>query len=523
MGQISSYLDYVESLLDPVAFKDFINKSRYVLSIREEVADKFGGLNLPNRKKVVPEGLCMAPWVVNWIRERWRWEEPVYHRLNYEEFIEWAHRVWEAIVINRKVKKEKPGVRESIQTEWLCYTGIPPAFLIRPDLGWKSAFLFPSRVTLAWFHVNFWVCEFDWGQAVHYVDGMPVSHWAMAMNGELVSNMTEEERKEFRREYVFAPRDFTYLFYLKDPVTGIRIFEIPRKTPFDFTSWLSVARGIVRDIIDERFPCWRNSRLYLSISPGLMGTASQQNFWGISSFAADAWLAIQCERLGYPNRLYGYEPDAGNILLKMSRERFARSLGRFFLEGPRGLECDTVNRLVAPAKRIPLLHSIKKLMFHKGKMYKGFAEPYDEGIPPPRARLTAFPAPIYKETTLEELGIWEDPAGLPKEYIELLESEAGVDFKTGRVPSYEEVPRLKWLFDPTIEWLKPSDFPPLDWSKGQVWPIDITREKMEIMVEEGYDGSGKDILHYSCLADRKLGQYGKTITLGTMPYKLPTE
>ncbi|TDA32542.1 MAG: hypothetical protein DSO02_05285, partial [Hadesarchaea archaeon] len=95
--------------------------------------------------------------------------------------------------------------------------------------------------------------------------------------------------------------------------------------------------------------------------------------------------------------------------------------------------------------------------------------------------------------------------------------------KTGRVPPYDEVPRLKWLFDPTIEWLKPKDFPPIDWSKGQVWPIDITREKMEIMVEEGYDGSGKDLLHYSCLADRKLGQYGKTIMLGTMPYKLPED
>jgi len=68
---------------------------------------------------------------------------------------------------------------------------------------------------------------------------------------------------------------------------------------------------------------------------------------------------------------------------------------------------------------------------------------------------------------------------------QLLESEGGIDFKTGKIPSYDEVPRLKWLFDPTIEWLKPKDFPEIDWSRGQVWPLDLTREKMEIMVEEG--------------------------------------
>jgi hypothetical protein len=183
--------------------------------------------------------------------------------------------------------------------------------------------------------------------------------------------------------------------------------------------------------------------------------------------------------------------------------------------------CDAVTKLVTPRRKTPFLHGIRDLLL-KGKMYENFAAPFDDGIPPPRALLTALPPGVnYRQAKLTE--IFADPSQLPKQYRELLESEAGVDFKTGRIPPYEEVPRLKWLFDPTIEWLKPKDFPEIDWKEGQVWPLDLTREKMEIMVEEGYDGSGKDILHYSCLADRKLGQYGKTILLGTMPYKLPEE
>lgn len=127
--------------------------------------------------------------------------------------------------------------------------------------------------------------------------------------------------------------------------------------------------------------------------------------------------------------------------------------------------------------------------------------------------------PLYKETDIRVLVA--NPENLPKEARDFMESEGGVDFKTGRVPPYDECPRLNYMYDPTIEWLKPKDFPPIDWAQGQVWPIDITREKMKLMVEGGYDGSGKNILHYSALADKKMGQLGKTIMLGTMPYKLP--
>jgi len=93
-----------------------------------------------------------------------------------------------------------------------------------------------------------------------------------------------------------------------------------------------------------------------------------------------------------------------------------------------------------------------------------------------------------------------------KEFWELLESEADADRKTGEIPSVEETSRFKFLLDPSVEPLKPSDFPPIDWNVGQIWPFDITREKMEIMVEEGYDGSGKDIEYYSELADKKMGK-----------------
>jgi len=510
-------------ILEPQAFSRLRKKAGEILFLQDELSERFKHLNL-GELSIPPELWEYEPWMAVWVRERYRWEEGIYHRLAYEEFMEWARRVWEALLLTRRAIKEKPGPEEAITTRWLSHGGVPPGFLVRPDLLLKNPF-FDRPTTVVWLHLDYWKAEFDWAQGVHLREGIPHSYWAIGMGERLVSHLTEEEKERFQQSYIVSPKNFTILPYRKDAVTGLRLFELPRSFSVDPLEWFSAARNLIRDFLDEMLPCWSKHPLLLSLSPGVSGIGSQHSLWGFSGFLSEVWLASQSHRLGHPISYYGYDgPEGvGNVLVRtLSKEAFVRLMSGLYLRGPRGMLCDAVGKNCSPPKKTPLLHSIRKL-FLEGKMFKGFALPFDDGIPPPRALLTALPAPIYKETTLRELNLWENPENLPREYKELLESEAGIDFKTGRVPSYDEVPRLKWLFDPTIEWLKPKDFPEIDWSKGQVWPLDITREKMEIMVEEGYDGSGKDILHYSCLADRKLGQYGKTILLGTMPYKLPEE
>jgi hypothetical protein len=297
--------------------------------------------------------------------------------------------------------------------------------------------------------------------------------------------------------------------------------DMPKKVPFELHEWLRPVRDIVMNLREEMFPKWAHAALYLSISPGILGIATQQHFWSTTGFWGDPWLAMNCCRLfGYPIEYYTYEPlpPILNTMLTLPKEVWCRRLSELFLVGPKGLVCDAINKKITSKDKTPLLHGIREL-FEKGKAFKNFAVPYDDGIPPPRAWLTCVPPLVLEETNIRVL--MANPDNLSKEARDLLESEAGVDWKTGRVPPYSKLPRLKYVFDSTIEWLKPKDFPPIDWSQGQVWPIDITREKMKIMMDEGYDGSGKKILHYSSLADKKMGQLGKTIILGTMPYKLP--
>ena len=80
--------------------------------------------------------------------------------------------------------------------------------------------------------------------------------------------------------------------------------------------------------------------------------------------------------------------------------------------------CDAINKKITPEKKTPLLHSIRRLMFEGGKMYKNFAIPHDDGIPPPVACLTASPAPAMKESNIKYFV--ENPDNLSKEYRELL-------------------------------------------------------------------------------------------------------
>ncbi len=494
--------------------------------MREEVANKFRDLYPPGMEHLAPDGWLIDPWMINWIRERGGLDLKTWHRLEYEEFVEWAYRNLYAITTCKRAVAENPPPEELIHAKWLCHLSHPPAYMVRPDLGFSSTIaLFGKYATTMYAHVDYWKGEFDWFEGFHNEEGVPVQYWLIGTSEEIAQHFDQEDREKLLTpsESVAAPKEITLLLDRRDFRTGEKMRDMPKKRPYNIHEWLGPIRDIIMDLREEMFPRWVHATLYVSMSPGNWGIGTQQNFWATSQWWSDPWLAMNCTRyLNIPIDFFGYEPTPPLLsnLIEIPREVWIRQLGEMFMGGPKGMLCDAINKKVTSKKKTPLLHDIRRLMFEKGEMYKNIAVPYDKGIPPPAACLTAVAAPVYKEI---DVRIWvANPAYLSKEFRELLESEAGLNLKTGRIASYDKVPRLNWLFDPTIEWLKPKDFPPVDWSQGQVWPIDITREKMELMVEEGYDGSGKNILHYSALADKKMGREGKTILLGTMPYKLPT-
>jgi hypothetical protein len=521
---VGAHSENLRKLLLPPAYEDFLRRLGERLSTREEIASFFRDLNPPGTEHLLPEGWVVNPWMVNWLRERKALSLQDCYRMQYETLVEWSYRELEAIRISKKLGGIPP--EELFRSEWLCYSGQPPAYLVRPELGFSSTVLLYGRhVTVVYAHPNFWTGEFEALHGYHVEEGVPAQCWLVGVTKEVYEHFDPEDREKLAKsgELVSAPEDPTYVLDRREATTGLRMRELPRGCPYHTEDWLKPLRDLLLDLRWERFQRWVHADLYVAISPGNLGTSTQQNFWAISQFWGDPWLSFNAERWGIPFAPFTYSPFPSQLkeMSELPREVWLRRMAELFLTGPGGMLCDAVTKLVTPRRKTPFLHGIRDLLL-EGKMYENFASPFDDGIPPPRALLTALPPGVnYRPAKLTE--IFADPSQLPPQYRELLESEAGVDFRTGRIPPYEEVPRLKWLFDPTIEWLKPKDFPEIDWSRGQVWPLDITREKMEIMVEEGYDGSGKDILHYSCLADRKLGQYGKTILLGTMPYKLPEE
>ena len=522
----SKHLEGVSRVLSPEAFEDFKRRlSGTALEIREKQAEYYRDTYPPGYEHIAPDGMATEPWYLNWVRERGGITMEEYDKLIYEEFVEWAYRVIHAIGICKRAVAEKPPVSELIKAKWLCHLSHPPAYMVRPDLGFSTTqMLYGKYATTMWCHVDWWRGEFVWFQGYHNEDGVPVQHWIIGMTKEIVQHFDEEDRQKLLTpsDFMAVPPDVTAPLDRRHLRTGIKLREIPKRSPYDLVEWLRMARDIIKDLREEIFPRWTHATLYISTSPGNMGIASQHAFW-TAQFWALVWMAMNATRLiGIPIMFYTYEPlpPILNTLLALPAELWVRRLEELFTTGPKGLVCDAINKVITPEKKTPMLHQMREL-YLKGKAFKGLAIPYDEGIPPPKAFFTALPAPVYREVNIRD--IFANPDKLPKEYWELLESEGGVDRKTGRIPPYNEVPRIKWLFDPTIEWLKPSDFPPIDWKEGQVWPVDMTREKLQIMVEEGYDGSGENILHYSCLADRKMGQEGKLVLLGTTPYKLPVE
>lgn len=532
---MSNYLDTVKETLGSESFADLKKKCKgRKLEMREEISDMFEDVNPTGKVHLAPEGFGVTAWVTNFIREKGGLDEDLHYRLNYEEFVEWAHRNFHSIDTCKQAKEEVYSSEDVlnlpknlIKTVRLSYLSHPPAYLVRPDMGFQSVqTMYGGNTTTMYAHIDYWSGEVDWIEGFHNEEGIPVAYWMIGADERIAQHFDEDDKENLltQSSFVRAPDDPTELLDTKHPQSGVKLRNIPKESPYSLGDWLQPIRGVVNDLRNEMFEEWSQANLYISPSPGNFGTAAQNTIWSISQFGGMLYVGAMGPMIaGLPMQFYYVEPipEMMSNLLNLTMEEWIKRLGSMFLSGPNWMICDTINPIVTSKEKTPLLHEMRELSFNKGRAYKDFSIPDREGVPPPRAFLTALPAPFYDEVYINK--IVPNPDKLPEEYLDLLESEAGLDRETGRIPPFDEVPRIEYLFDPTIEWLQPEDFPPIDWSKGQVWPFDVTREKMEIMVEEGYDGSGEDILHYSALADEKMGQKGETITLGTTSYELPTE
>lgn len=536
MSSFGPHTEYMKQVLDPEIFKDYVERYKSILPMREEVAEKVKDINPPGMESTGVECVFVNPWIIAWVRKRGGLTLKTYDDLWYDWWIDTTWRGALILGLGRKAVKEKPSREDLIRNEWLGYLSVPPTYLVRADLSFASTqLLYGKYATVIWAGADYFRNEFNFFSGYHLEEGVPMQSWTIALHEEW-SNRIDDECWKWMTEGVpfeyasweippaYPPRDkLPELLDRRHLRLGIKARDLPKKCQYHIHGWLRPAREIFLDLREEMFPKWVHATLYVSLAPGILSITTLQNFWGMSQWWNDPWICMNAERIfGWPIQYYTYEPlpPIINTLLALPRELWTRRLAELYLLGPKNLLCDAIGRMACPPDKAPLVMSIRRLMFDEASMYKGWAIPFDDGIPPPRAFLTCLPAPFYKEANIRDFVA--NPEKLPKEYWDLLEAEGGVDKKTGRIPPYNEFPRVKWLFDPTIEWLKPGDFPKLDWKLGQVWPYDVDREKMEIMVREGYDGSGKNILYYSWLADKKMGQEGKTIQLGTLPYKKPT-
>ncbi|MEM2536211.1 MAG: hypothetical protein QW435_04355, partial [Candidatus Hadarchaeales archaeon] len=437
----------VKKLLSPPSYEDFLRRMGEKLKIREEIANAFRDLNPPGTEHLLPEGWVVNPWIVNWLRERKSLSLQECHKMEYETLIEWSYRELNAIRMSERIGRVSP--EESIEAKWLCYSGQPPAYLVRLELGFSSTVLLYGRhTTVVYTHPNFWTGEFEALHGYHVEEGVPAQCWLVGVTKEIYEHFDLEDREKLAKpsDFVSAPDDPTYVLERREITTGLRLRELPKGCPYNTTEWLRPLRDLLLDLRWEKFQKWVHADLYVAISPGNLGTSTQQNFWAISQFWGDPWLSFNAERWGVPFSPFTYLPFPSQLeeMKDLPRENWLRRMAELFLTGPGGILCDAVTKLVTPRRKTPFLHGIRDLIL-EGKMYKEFAEPFDEGIPPPRAMLTALPPGVnYLPANLREF--INDPSLLPKEYKELLEAEAGVDFKTGRVPPYDEVPRLKWLF-----------------------------------------------------------------------------
>ncbi|VUT24413.1 MAG: hypothetical protein MOIL_00501 [Candidatus Methanolliviera sp. GoM_oil] len=161
------------------------------------------------------------------------------------------------------------------------------------------------------------------------------------------------------------------------------------------------------------------------------------------------------------------------------------------------------NPIQLSEKKAPILWRLRKDIWDHGPFNEMSTVP-DGCMLPPKGIARMIP-PIFSAEGKNIRQFLTDPPS--EEFWEVLESdEVGADRETGIIPSIDDVLRLKFVVDPAYEPIPIKTFPRMDLGVGQVWPLDMTLEKVEIMVNEGYSGLGDNIEHYSKLADKKMGK-----------------
>ena len=420
-----------------------------------------------------------------------------WERLKYENFVEWAYRVDQAVKTTNRVLKEPPPPQEMYEVHNLCYLSHPPAYLCTPEVGKHTCeMLYGKYATVEYVHVDDFSREIYWINGYHNDEGFPVHQWTVAVDEKLCDHFDEEDEKAFltsnsawtggTREELNERLD-RMEFTIRE-----RLRDLP-KVLWDPPEWGRATWGMIRDFRIDELSRWAYGTLYASCVSTYISSIAQSALMSAEFFTYLYYGLKTTEVLGLDYLLFSYVPMPNMLteMLTLPQETFVKRMSEFFLGG-----YNAIHKHACGERKIPLLFRIKKSLFKYGQFY-----PHYKGIVPPMVMARTIP-PSFTTTNVNMF--LETPPS--KEFWELLESEADADRKTGEIPSVEETSRFKFLLDPSVEPLKPSDFPPIDWNVGQIWPFDITREKMEIMVEEGYDGSGKDIEYYSELADKKMGK-----------------
>ncbi|KPV61789.1 MAG: hypothetical protein AOA66_1759 [Candidatus Bathyarchaeota archaeon BA2] len=450
----------------------------------------------PGKTPMFAEVWFVMPFTRNFFREVGINPE-LWQRLKYENFVEWSYRVDRAVETSDRCMKEKIPKEEIYWTKNLCYLSHPPAYLCRPDVGKSSCVaLYGKYATCEYVHVDDFTREVYWVNGYHNEDGIPVHRWTVGADENISKYFDAEDDVAFTQSTAehTAPASRKELDERLDRRhlrTGIKIRDAPKKhwDPYD---WGMAVRDVITDLRIESFPKWVHATLYMSCVSMISSTIAQSVLTS-SEFFIYVYYGLNTTALGINYNLFSYVPlpPMIRVLIGLPQETFVKRMSQLFLGG-----YDAFHRYTCKEKKIPNLFKLKRYTFEHGQFF-----PHYKGIPPPMVIARAIPPSLQKINLKQFL---ETPPS--KEFWEILESEARANRETGEIPPADETGRMYFLLDPSIEPLKAKDFPPMDFNEGQIWPFDITREKVEIMVEEGYDGSGRNIEYYSELANKKMGK-----------------
>jgi len=439
--------------------------------------------------------LVRPPWL--WAFRRLGMNRRVWERLKYENFVEWSYRVDQAVEISSRLASSPPPEEERYSTENLCYLSHPPAYLCRPDIGRSACqMLYGKYATVEYVHADDFTGEITWINGYHNEDGLPVHRWTVGVSRGISSFFDGEDEEAFltstdTRTTPSSLRELEENLSRSYPSLGMRLKEVPQRywDPYD---WGTALRDTLVELKARDLPQWPQSVLYLSCVSTYISLIAQ-NALTSTEFFLWVYYGLNTRALGVSYNLFSHVPSPPlfRVLLNLPQETFVKRMIRLFLGG-----YDAFHKHACSRRKTPLLFRIRDFFFKKGPFY-----PHCRGIIPPFVLARVVPPSLEPINLRQYL---ETPPS--KEFLELLESEAGLNRETGELPPLEETSRFAFLLDPSVEPLRPSDFPPMDWSRGQIWPFDLTREKLEIMVEEGYDGSGRNVEYYSRLADKKMGK-----------------